>query len=49
MLLETDNAALFFLLQQFTAQQACERMQMIILCPFEFSFNFLFCVYLPGG
>lgn len=38
---------LFFL--QFSAQQACERMQISILCPFEFGFNFLLCVYLPRG
>ncbi len=41
------NIYIYFL--QFSAQQACERMQIIILCPFEFGFNFLLCVYLPRG
>lgn len=47
-LLESSDAVFSFF-QQFSAQKACERMQIIISCPFEFGFNFLLCVYLPGG
>lgn len=39
----------FFFLQQFSARETCERMQMIILCPFEFASNFLLCLFAWGA